>query len=44
MLVLLRLWAKHLDPVKLSYERGRAWEELGEREIAMLFYDFVHKN
>jgi hypothetical protein len=42
-LTLLRHWAKHLDPLKLVYERGRAWEEAGEGEIATLFYEFVAK-
>jgi hypothetical protein len=40
---LLRHWAKHLDPLKLAYERGRVWEELGEGEISRLFYEFVAK-
>jgi hypothetical protein len=43
-LELLRRCAKRLDPVKLSYERGRVWEQLGEREIAIVFYEFVSKN
>jgi hypothetical protein len=41
---LLRRWAKQIDPIKLSYERGRVWEQLGEREIAILYYEFVAKN
>ncbi len=42
-LATLRRWAKYLDPLKLSYERGRAWEEIGEGEIATLFYESVTK-
>jgi hypothetical protein len=43
-LMLLRRCANHVDPTKLAYERGRIWDQLGERDIAILFYEFVAKN
>lgn len=38
-LVLLRRWAKHLDPASLSYERGCVWAEAGDIETAAPFFE-----
>ena len=40
-LELLRRWSKHLPPAKVSYLRGLIWEEAGDPETAILFYEHV---
>ena len=37
-LALLRRWGKHIDPAVLSFLRGSVWQEAGDSETAILFY------
>jgi hypothetical protein len=42
-LMLLRRWAKHLDPASLSFERGCVWEEAEDSETAAPFFEHAAK-
>ncbi len=42
-LALLRRWSRHLDRAKLSFERGCVWEEEGDSETALPFFEHAVK-
>ncbi len=42
-LELLRRWAKYISPAVLSFQRGFIWNEAGDPETAVLFYEHARR-
>jgi tetratricopeptide (TPR) repeat protein len=42
-LELLRRWGKHLDPAVLSFLRGSVWQEAGDSDTAIPFYQHASR-